>query len=125
MARNSEKSKSDRNDDANEVRPVFETALSELEKIVAELESGQLSLTESIKCYEQGVAMLRHCHNALGDAEQKIQLLTRLDEDGIATSVPFETIAAQPGSRGSTKGKSSRNPEKSDDADDDADGRLF
>ena len=125
MARNSGKSKSETTDDADEQRPVFEQALMELEKIVAELESGQLSLTESIKRYEQGVAMLRQCHTALGDADQKIQLLTRVDENGAATTVPFETTAAQPGSRGSTKSKPSTKAETSDDSEDESGGRLF
>ena len=125
MARKSGKSNSDTTDDADELRPVFEQALMELEKIVAELESGQLSLTESIKRYEQGVGMLRQCHTALGDADQKIQLLTRVDEDGTATSVPFETTAAQPGSRGSTKSKPSTKPKVSEDTEDESGGRLF
>jgi exodeoxyribonuclease VII small subunit len=125
MARNSGKSQSDTTGESAEPRPVFEQALMELEKIVAELESGQLSLTESIRRYEQGVRMLRQCHTALGDADQKIQLLTRVDEDGKATTVPFETTTAQPGSRGSAKSKPSMKPEPPDESDDESGGRLF
>lgn len=123
MARNPENSKAVPDENPGDGRPVFEVALKELEKIVAELELGQLSLTESIKRYEQGVGMLRQCHTALNDADQKIQLLTRVDEDGTPTAVPFETTAARPGTRGNKKSETPATPEV--DTGDDSGGRLF
>ena len=53
----------------------FETALAELEQIVQKMESGSLSLEESISAYQRGSELLKLCQNQLGEAEQKIRLL--------------------------------------------------
>lgn len=68
----------------------FEEALAKLEEIVRELEDGQLGLSESLSRYEEGVRHLKQCHAALTAAEQKIQLLTAIDNDGAPTTKPFE-----------------------------------
>lgn len=60
----------------------FETALAEVQQVVHELEDGELDLTQSLARYEQGIAMLRHCHDMLKQAEAKIALLTEIDADG-------------------------------------------
>ena len=54
----------------------FETALDELEKIVANLDSGKLSLEESIEAYEIGTELKAHCENQLKAAELKILKVT-------------------------------------------------
>ena len=54
----------------------FEDALAELEGLVAKMESGKLSLDESLKAFERGVALTRHCTSALKEAELKVQTLT-------------------------------------------------
>ena len=51
----------------------FETSLKKLEKIVSDLENGELPLEESIKTFEEGVKLTKHCHNLLSKAEIKIQ----------------------------------------------------
>ncbi len=53
----------------------FETALMELEQIVLNMESGQLSLEDSIAAYRRGSALLKHCQQQLSEAERKIQIL--------------------------------------------------
>jgi exodeoxyribonuclease VII small subunit len=53
----------------------FEAALAELESIVQGMETGKLSLEESLAAYQRGAALLRHCQGALAAAEQKIQVL--------------------------------------------------
>ena len=53
----------------------FEDALAELESIVQGMESGKLSLEESLAAYQRGAALLKHCQGALAAAEQKIQVL--------------------------------------------------
>lgn len=53
----------------------FEAALQELEVIVRTLEGGGASLEESLKAYERGMALLKHCQETLGEAEQKVRLL--------------------------------------------------
>lgn len=53
----------------------FETAVVELEQIVQKMESGQLSLEESIAAYKRGSELLQHCQRQLSDAERQIQIL--------------------------------------------------
>ena len=53
----------------------FEASLAELEAIVREMETGNLPLEESLAAYERGAALLRHCQEALGAAEQKLKIL--------------------------------------------------
>jgi exodeoxyribonuclease VII small subunit len=59
----------------------FETALAELEQIVAKLESGQAPLAESIAIYERGEALKAHCEALLKSAEARIEKIT-LARDG-------------------------------------------
>ena len=61
----------------------FEDALSELEKIVAELESGDTPLEESIELYKRGNMLKAHCQNTLKSAEERVEKIT-LDADGSA-----------------------------------------
>ena len=58
----------------------FEKRLEELENLVDALESGGLSLEDSLKAFEKGVKITRECQEALREAEQKVQLLTQTDE---------------------------------------------
>jgi len=73
-----------------EATPVaeFERSLDELEQLVAKLEHGDLSLDDSLKAFERGVALYRNCQTALDQAELKVKLL--LDPDDPASGVPFE-----------------------------------
>ena len=57
--------------------PDFEAALAELEAIVARLEQGELPLEESLRQFERGVVLTRLCQKALGQAEQKIRVLSK------------------------------------------------
>ncbi len=59
--------------------PAFETALAELEKLVEKMERGDVSLEESLRMFERGVELARHCQTALRDAESKIQILMERD----------------------------------------------
>lgn len=53
----------------------FESALAELEKIVAQMESGKLSLEDSLGAYERGATLLNFCREAISRAEQQVQAL--------------------------------------------------
>ena len=53
----------------------FEAALQELESLVQTLESGGAALEDSLKAYERGVVLLKHCQETLVQAEQKIRIL--------------------------------------------------
>lgn len=55
----------------------FENALAELEKLVESMEEGEMSLEESLKQFERGVALTRSCQKALAEAEQKVQILLK------------------------------------------------
>jgi exodeoxyribonuclease VII small subunit len=72
----------------------FEQALAELERIVRQLEDGQIGLEESLSCYEQGVSLLKRCYGQLRQAEQRIVQLTGVDESDKPLSRPFDHTAA-------------------------------
>jgi len=55
----------------------FEEALKKLEKIINELESGELSLDESLKKYQEGIELARTCNQKLDSAKKKIDLLSK------------------------------------------------
>lgn len=56
----------------------YELALAELEQVVADMESGKLSLEESLAAYQRGAELLRQCRGRLEDAQQQVRIL----EDG-------------------------------------------
>ena len=66
----------------------FEDCLARLEQIVSALEAGNLPLEESLKAFEEGVGLARHCSKYLDDAERRIEMLTR-DESGVPRTQPF------------------------------------
>jgi exodeoxyribonuclease VII small subunit len=66
----------------------FEQALAELEQLVERMEQGELSLEQSLKDFERGIALTRACQGALKEAEQKVQILT--SQSGKEELEPFE-----------------------------------
>ena len=54
-------------------RPSFEDALKQLESIVEQLESQEITLEDSVKLYERGIELSKLCNNVLNDAELRIQ----------------------------------------------------
>jgi exodeoxyribonuclease VII small subunit len=111
----------------------FEESLEELEKIVAELESGKLGLSEALARYEQGVQHLKGCQQLLERAERKIELLSGIDADGNPITQPFDdldidSLEAKAAARGQrrtavVKSSSVKITVRGDDIDDAA--RLF
>ncbi|HDZ57926.1 MAG TPA: exodeoxyribonuclease VII small subunit [Pseudomonas xinjiangensis] len=70
-------------------KPVdFEQSLGALQVLVERLESGELSLEDSLTAFEQGVALTRECQSALTQAEQKVQQL--VEQNGTLTTQPFD-----------------------------------
>jgi len=55
----------------------FEKALEDLEKIVEAMESGELTLDQALKKYEEGVGLVRACQSKLVETEKKIEVLTK------------------------------------------------
>ena len=68
----------------------FEASLSQLEKLVEQMEEGELSLEDSLKAFETGVGLTRDCQAALESAEQKVQLL--LEDNGEPREEPFPEL---------------------------------
>lgn len=72
----------------------FETAIAELETIVAALERGDLSLEASLGHYEKGVGLLKTCREQLIAAEQKVAVLTKADANAPLASFDEESASA-------------------------------
>lgn len=68
----------------------FEENLNQLEQIVEKMESGNLSLEESLKAFEKGVALSKACHEKLQQAEEKVKLLLGVDDDGQPQTKPYD-----------------------------------
>jgi exodeoxyribonuclease VII small subunit len=66
----------------------FDKSLAEVEKIVLQLESGNMSLEKSLEAFEKGVNLTKKCQSVLNEAEQKVKLLT--SKHGKVVSSPFE-----------------------------------
>jgi exodeoxyribonuclease VII small subunit len=66
----------------------FEEALSELEKIVRQLEGGTADLKTSIDSYARGIALKKHCEDSLKTAQGRIEKIS-LSKDGGAAAEPF------------------------------------
>ena len=68
----------------------FEQAMSRLSTIVDELESGQLSLEESLVRFEEGIGLARASQKKLDEAEAKVELLLSVSEDGTPLTEEIE-----------------------------------
>ena len=71
----------------------YESALAEIEAIVAEMESGQLPLDASLAAYKRGAELLHYCRQQLADAEQQVKIL----ENGTLSGFKAEpTLKTEP-----------------------------
>ncbi|MFD1260018.1 exodeoxyribonuclease VII small subunit [Entomomonas asaccharolytica] len=66
----------------------FEVSLVELQALVERMESGKLTLEESLADFEKGIGLTRECQSALTDAEQKVQML--LEKSDKVETIPFD-----------------------------------
>jgi exodeoxyribonuclease VII small subunit len=71
----------------------FESALAELESIVATMEAGQLPLADSLAAYKRGAELLQYCQAALKDAQQQVRIL----ENGVLKAFAPERADAEAG----------------------------
>jgi exodeoxyribonuclease VII small subunit len=67
----------------------FEESLARLESLVERMETGDLSLEESLKTFEDGIKLTRECQQALKSAEQKVKLL--IEKNGEVEEQSFES----------------------------------
>ena len=70
----------------------FEEALAELESSVKKIESGELSLDESIAVFEESVRLIGICNKKIEDAEGRVRILTE-QQDGSVSDAPFASYA--------------------------------
>ena len=78
----------------------FESAIAELEQIVANMEAGKLSLEDSLAAYKRGAELLSFCRGRLEDAQQQVSVL----ENGVLKDFPSTGEAVQAASTGSRQG---------------------
>jgi exodeoxyribonuclease VII small subunit len=69
--------------------PTFEEALAQLDRLVVQLEAGDLPLEEALKAFEEGVRLARLCSGRLEAAERRVRLL-KVAPDGTETETPLE-----------------------------------
>jgi exodeoxyribonuclease VII small subunit len=72
----------------------FESALTELEQVVDRLESGELSLEESLEAFEKGVGLVKYCNQKLNEVEKKVEILIK-DKEGKLQLQSFEEPAEE------------------------------
>ena len=88
----------------------FETAMDRLEKIVEQMESGQLPLEDLIVRYEEGMNLVKVCQERLATAEQKIEIIAR-NNAGKPTVKDFESDTAPRPETKSVTGEEHQNDE--------------
>ena len=102
--------------------------------MVSELETGNLSLTDSLEKYQQGIANLKQCHAALEQAKKQIEILVDLDADGNLRTEPFDDSASSQANHGVRRSTAMKNsaaeiedfePDDDDDYEDEEDDGLF
>ncbi len=71
-----------------QAEPNFEAALKRLEEVLDSLEHGNLSLEEAMVAFEEGVRLVRLCHQKLDEVEQRVELLLK-DDAGRFFTRPF------------------------------------
>lgn len=81
----------------------FEEALKKLEKIVEDLEDGNLSLDDALGKYEEGIKLSKLCAKKLEVAKKKVEILLK-SEDGTVELKPFDESMAEDKAKGKKKG---------------------
>jgi exodeoxyribonuclease VII small subunit len=107
----------------------FEEALARLEAIVAALEEGQTPLADALARYEEGVKLLKQCYLTLAGAERRIDVLNRVDPEGLAHSEPFDdsalSLEEKAESRARRRSRAADSPTAPSKNEIDESGRLF
>jgi exodeoxyribonuclease VII small subunit len=74
----------------------FEDALAELERILADIEGGEVPLEESLAKYERGQFLIQHCRGVLNTAEKQIEMLSKTPEGELRSApMPAEQANAE------------------------------
>jgi exodeoxyribonuclease VII small subunit len=76
-------------------KKTFEQAMKQLEKIVQDLESGDMPLEKSIKTFEEGIQLSKFCSEKLDETEKRITILMQ-NSDGKVFETPFSAEKGDP-----------------------------
>ena len=71
----------------------FEDALGELQQIVSSLETGQVTLEQSLAQFERGVSLVSHCKSLLDQAHQRVEIVVSRQASGAIETAPFDVSA--------------------------------
>ncbi|MFQ5683924.1 MAG: exodeoxyribonuclease VII small subunit [Candidatus Binatia bacterium] len=74
----------------------FEKALEELEEVVERLESGEISLEDSLAAFEEGIGLVKYCNQKLTEVEKKIELLVKDKEGNIRLKSFIDEVNEEP-----------------------------
>ena len=96
----------------------FEESLEQLREVVNQLENGNLTLSQSLEEYEQGVSSLKSCYEALNLAQRRIEMLVELDEEGNLVTRPFDNTASTEMADGSRRAVGSQDKDEFEEEDD-------
>src|SRR5262245_26361499 len=77
----------------NQAGKKFEIALEELESVVEQLESGDLSLEDSLAVFEKGVSLVQYCNQKLTEVEKRVEVLVK-DKEGKFQFKPMEALGS-------------------------------
>ena len=69
----------------------FEVAMEELESVVEQLESGDLSLEDSLAAFEKGVTLVKYCKQKLNEVERRVEVLVK-DKEGKFQFKPLDSL---------------------------------
>ena len=72
----------------------IESAMEEIEQVVEQIESGELSLEESLAAYEKGVGLVKFCYQKLNEVEKRIEFLVK-DKEGKLQLKVLENLPAE------------------------------
>lgn len=97
-------------------RRKFEDELKDLEGIVAQIDSGELSLEDSITAFERGVGLVRSLNQKLDEVERKVELLMR-NAQGELKTTPYDPAAAATAEAAGKNDGHKKNPAGKDDED--------
>ena len=73
----------------------FEEALGKLEDIVKKMEAGDMSLEESLKAFEEGIKLARLCSRKLDEAERRVEMLLKQEDEVVIKSFQVEENDAE------------------------------
>jgi exodeoxyribonuclease VII small subunit len=99
-------------------RKKFEDELKDLEGIVGQIDSGELSLEDSITAFERGVGLVRSLNQKLDEVERKVELLMR-NAQGELKTTPYDPAAAAGGAESGGKPDANRKDGRRKDDDED------